>query len=123
MTGQQTFEVPKAKLLEILRVNKEKHQNDYDLAVIGFREEVVEELEEKLAAAKEGKEIKLGSKHAHPTLHVEEYTNVIGLLELTTENTVKISWHDYKQYVKDEWNWKHGWEVSNSLYAAKAMSR
>lgn len=122
MIGNQTFEVVKEELLVLLKDNRAKHKEEYDIAVIGFREEVVKELREKLVAALEGKKIVLGTEHSHPTLHTAGYDDVIGLLELTTEDVVDLDLHDYKQYVKDEWNWKGGWEIGNALYSTTALS-
>jgi hypothetical protein len=116
MTGQDKFEVEKSKLLAILEENRAKHIKDHAVAIVGFERKVLREMKKNLKQAEEGGEIVLHSKYSKPTLHEDEYDNVIGLLELTTETKLKITWADYKKYVRDDWSWNQSWYGSNSGY-------
>lgn len=116
MQGQQTFTVDKPKLLTILKENRAKHIEKYEIAKKKFREAVVAKLEEHLLLAETGMKIHLHVQLSEPTLHVEEYDNVIGLLELCKDEEIEINWQDYKSYVKDEWNWSSQFVTSTAAY-------
>lgn len=118
MQGQRTFKVPKLKLLDTLRANRAKHVEKHQEAETKWREAVLNKMKENLAAMENGDEIDglLYINLQRPVLHKKSYDDVIGMLELTTEDVIEISWSDYSQYINDEWNWAKEFAATASVY-------
>ena len=118
--NQLKIKVPKDELLKILKENRQKHSDNYDKAKVGFRKLLIQELEKKLASANAGKKVALSFKNRKPDNNLDDYDEVIGMLELDTNNIVELDAQQYKQYVKDDWAWSGNWTASNSLYMSAA---
>jgi len=131
------IKVTKSKLLGILKENLEKHVQDYDKAVIEWKEQVAVHLNGKVseveAMATIPKDFCIHSGTDVftdvPRSYAKEYETVIGMLEMdeTTDQIreigaetkpedalIDLNQGEYMQYVKDEWSWKHDF-VSNTL--------
>lgn len=124
MFGENEFKVTvkTTDLLETLKDNRGKHAVAYENAKKGFRILLIKELEKKLQAAKDGKKVALSFTNQKPDSHLAEYDDVIGMLELSEDPTLIINHQQYKQYIKDEWNWARSWTTSNSAYIGAALS-
>lgn len=114
------IKVNKDELVKTLKANRDKHSSDYDKAKQGFRKLLVVELEKKLQAAKDGKKVTLNFKNQKPTNNLNDYDDVIGMLELATDTEIELNHVQYKQYVQDEWDWKRQWSTSNVAYLSAA---
>lgn len=112
--------VDKNDLVTILQVNRAKHASDYETAKKGFRKLLVEELEGKLRAAKAGEKVELRFENQSPKSYIEEYDDVIEMLQMATNNEIELTHVQYKQWVKDEWDWKEHWSLSNIAYLSAA---
>lgn len=114
----------KGQLLDILRENRQKHKEAYELAREGFRQALVEELEELIGKVDEDSYpdyVTLQNSRA-PQCHLDDYDNAIGMLELSTSQEVDLDESLYRKYVQDDWGWKSGWIEANSAYTASVRS-
>lgn len=111
-----------ANLLATLKANRAKHEKNYKLAKEGFRILLIKELEKKLKQAIDGKKVELSFKNQKPTNCLNDYDDVIGMIELSQDEEMIIDHEQYKQYIKNEWDWTAQWLNSNlmSLSAASA---
>lgn len=123
MYGQNNMKIKvnKDRLLEILRENRDKHEADYSKAKTGFRKLLEKELEKKLQLCRDGKKVELSFKNQKPTNNLKDYDDVIGMLELSTDEELEIDHKQYKEYVKNEWDWAKHWHTSNSAYLSAAI--
>jgi hypothetical protein len=112
----EKFEVPKEKLLEILKTNRTAHVAAYKEASTVWQKEAIEEMEKNLRIAHESGHIIQGTMLDKPKHHTKDYSDVIGLLELSSDTSVSLGFSDYRKYVNDEWDWKRGFETANSQY-------
>ena len=112
----EKFEVPKPKLLEILKENRETHLTAYKEAKTVWQKEALAEMTKNLKTANVTGHIIQGNELTKPKHHTKDYQDVIGLLELSVDTTVMLSFSDYRKYVNDEWDWKRGFELANSSY-------
>lgn len=112
--------VDKKELLKALKANRATHDAEYQKAKIGFRKLLIVELEKKLALAKDGKKVELEFKNRKPTNNLNDYDDVIGMLELATDKEIDLNHVQYKQYVKNEWDWTKQWSTSNIAYMSAA---
>lgn len=110
-----TIKIKKEDLLKAIKSNRDKHALEYRKAKAGFRKLLEEELNAKLKAVVEGKSVELTFKSVKPTSHLKEYDDIIGMLELSTDTEFEINHEQYRQYVKNEWEWERVWHASNAL--------
>ena len=131
------FEYPVQDVLEKLRMNRAKHKTDYEKAMEGYyaeRAELLAAVKAKLLAnianvekalaedntqklsvdRKVMKDVKLGLEV--PQNYLEHYDDMIGQLEMTSQEIVKFSTAVYKQICQDDWEWSRDWKMSNSKY-------
>jgi hypothetical protein len=125
------IEADKDKLLETLKANRKTHIADFKEAMEGFLTQVQAALHdrktvfEKAAAdfkKADGDISKVKTpnldfgKYPKPSSHEKDYDRAISMLEMHTGKTFIIDMDMYRQYVEDEWDWKRGFELSNSTY-------
>lgn len=115
-----TVKVKVAELHKVIKANRENHRAEFELAQQGYREQVIEILDERLKAARAGKKMILSIVLPFPEDHTKEYDRVIRMLEMSVEEVIEIAQHEFAMYVMDDWSWKAGWAASNTGYMEKA---
>jgi hypothetical protein len=93
-------------LQNVVKANRDRHAELYEKAMVGYRKNLIKAFEEKLAAAKEGKEVDHHVKVRRPTNHLVDYDRVIAMLEYNTETHMVLNENQFAQYVRDDWSWK-----------------
>ena len=115
-----SIKVKKEELLAKLKENKDTHRKIFLEAQEGYRTLVIEQLETMLSDARGGKKINRHLSLSEPTDQTRDYDRVIRMLEMSQDDVVELSEHDFAQYVLDDWSWKRNFLVSNSVYSATA---
>jgi hypothetical protein len=132
----RTTTVKRLELLEIIQKNREQHIADYNDACAGYRETALELLSEradKIAVAfnKLGERIKAGETIPLnlgigtgfdlkvPETHVKDYDQVIRMLELEVDETVKLQTDEFACFVMDDWDWKDSFSATVGAYSKK----
>jgi hypothetical protein len=95
--------VSKEKLLSTLRENKAKHVEIYTDAVEGVRVEYRKLLEKEIKKLDDNKTVKAYVQIDMPTSHEEQYQDVIEMLEMSVDDEVTLSKHEFANYVQDKW--------------------
>jgi len=121
--NELTVDIPRETLVDKLRRNREKHKQDYQTALEGFRQSVIEDLEAKLEKARDGKDVERNMPNIKPESHLEEYDEAIEMYTMTVEQIIKLPQSDFRQLVRDNWSWKQSWSTSNTGYISKASAR
>ena len=116
----QNIVIKKAKLLNILKENRGKHEAIFEEALAGYRTKALELLEDRIKRLRKGEMIKMIFQMQEPQNQCRDYDRIIRMLELSEGATVTLNEQDFAQYVQDDWNWKRSFLVSNSLYSATA---
>ena len=111
-----TVKVKKDQLLDILRSNREKHHEIVIKAQCVYRAKVIQELDKMLDDAKNGHTLVTQVKLPVPVDMTRDYDDAIEMLEMHQEDTIELDSHEFKQYVKDEWQWKQHFTTSNAGY-------
>ena len=111
--------VPRTKLLEILKKNKETHRGDFKEALAGYKRVMHDAIDEFVKRLENDphKAVRLIRGHAIPTDHTNEYEAVIGMLELSDQEYVTLGVNEYQNFVQDEWSWSHMFKESVSNYS------
>lgn len=112
--------VTKSELIEVMKANREKHHQIVLEAQAGFRSKVLARLDEMLALAAKGEKIQLIVGLAMPEDHTDEYDTIIGMLEMSVDDTVELDQSDYQSWVQDKWGWQRSFTATNSAYSATA---
>lgn len=119
--GQQSVNVKRSELLEILKKNRDQHKLDYKEAVDGYRGAKIKALEDALEKVKtEDKPEKTSLKVSlnRPINYISEYTQIIDMLEMSVDEVIKLDSDSFQAYIKDNWSWKRSFMLSNSSYMA-----
>lgn len=95
--------VSKEELLKVLKDNKAKHVQIYTDAIEGVRVQYKGLLEKELKKLEDGKEFKASVSVQLPINHEEEYNEVIEMLEMSVDEEIELTRHEFQQYVQDKW--------------------
>ncbi|NIU00294.1 MAG: hypothetical protein GWN01_04965 [Nitrosopumilaceae archaeon] len=114
--GLNLIKVQKNELLEKLLANRTNHVEEYEKAVEGYREAVIEELQGYLDDAIEGRRVKTHIIFDEPSCHKKDYDTVIEMLQMSVDDEICITMNEFRQYVQDQWNWKESFSMTNSKY-------
>lgn len=114
-----TIKVPKAELIAVVRKNRDKHREVYELAMNGYQKAAGDWLAERLQQAREGKlRDPLTFREPVPEDHTSDYDRILAMLDMSIDEVTEIEEHDFAQYALDEWGWKRQWLATASNYTA-----
>jgi hypothetical protein len=99
-------EVKKEEVLTRIRANRDQHRSIYEQAVEGYRKRAIETMEQMIADARKGGEIRQSIHLPVPEDHTEDYDRVIDMLDMEVKATVELSEQEFAWYVRDDWSWK-----------------
>ena len=121
-TSMRQIKVNKAKLLEILKKNRQEHRGLFLEAQKKFREVAIKALDATLKAARDGKEFVLAdlATYRAPQDHTRDYDRSIKMLEMSVDEDIVINDQEFQNYVQDTWGWSRDWAVSNAGYVTKS---
>ena len=91
----------KEDLLDVLKKNREAHNNIFLDAQKGYREEAIRLLDKALENARNGNTIKTMIHLDTPVDQTKDYDRIIRMLEMSIDEEVDLSEHDFAQYVLD----------------------
>jgi hypothetical protein len=115
--------IEKAKVLERLRANRDRHRQVFEDAMVGYRAEAEAALRAKLEEVSNGrlpKQIRVSLYR--PEDHTRDYDRVIEMIELDTGGTWTMSEQEFAQYMRDDWAWKRAWLLSNDKFSASTRT-
>lgn len=108
--------VDKDKLLKALRRNRTTHVEEFDEAERGYRTATEKELRKMLADVLDGRPFRSSTDLVAPVSHEKDYDVAIDMLEWSTASQVVVSAGQFRQYVRDEWDWKKSFKTSTARY-------
>jgi len=112
--------VQKIDVLEQLRKNRELHHSIFLEAVVGYREEVIRQLETHLEEIRSGKPKRTSIHVPSPEDHTQDYDNAIEMLEMSVDDVIELDSDAFMAFYKDQWGWKKQFLASNSGYSQTA---
>ncbi|SRR6266581_835277 len=110
-----TVTVHKIELLDKMRDNRDTHRAKFLEAQSKYRERVIEELDKRLAEARNGGRINLGFALPEPVDYTDDYDQAIEMFTWHEGDSVVLDQEQFKQYVLDQWGW-------GRLFAANTLS-
>lgn len=115
----QKIQMSKDSLLEAIRKNRETHVQEYNDALEGFMEDLEAEYRSRVEQVQKGEVPNGYISLQKPESHESDYDQVIQMLEMTSANEVEITYEEFKNYVRDEWDWKGRFSDSYRTYNKK----
>lgn len=114
-TGSRTVKVKRSDLIEKIKENKKKHIEEYDKAVIAYKEEALKQLEKLTEKANDGK-MNLKLDLITPVNVSEDYDKIVEMFEWEVEDVVELSQDEFIQFVQDESDFSVSAKLSNTAY-------
>jgi len=112
-----TVRINKAKLIEVIEYNKANHLKEYKEAKEGYAEEFTRQLNEKLEMLNEGEIPSVYFENLpKPESHVGEYETALSMLSYSVDEEIELSADAFRNYVLDDWGWKHSFSTTLSNY-------
>jgi len=117
-TGSRKITVKKDDLIEQIVANKVKHIELYEKAVIAYKEEALEQLDNLTGEVQNGAlDIKLDL--VTPINNEENYNAIIEMFVWEVKDEVELTQSEFKEYVQDKTQFAEQAMFSNTLYASK----
>ncbi len=121
MRDERSITVDKLRLIEILEKNRDGHRRIFEEALVGWRERVLERVEELYQQAREGKLENAYLSLPRPEDHTRDYDRVIGMLQLDVNDQVELTASEYAMFVEDDWGWQKSFLLANADYSERAL--
>lgn len=112
----QAVLISRDKLLVEMKKNRELHRKQFEEALEGWKDRVLEELEKSVSDAKKRLRFSTHINLPRPEDHTSEYDAVIDQVEWNEEDQVELDLHSFNQFVRDDWGWKSDFLSNASMY-------
>jgi len=110
----------RAMLVATLRVNLKEHDRILEEAREGYRAAAQKALAAAAARLAAGEVVPLTFNLAVPPDHGECYRTVIDMLDQSTASDVTLNADEFRQLVRNEWDWTDGFFAVNRQYSKLA---
>lgn len=115
-TSVKTVKVNKSELITALRNNQDRHRATYQQALANWQVKVIKALTDAASDAQARRVFKVDFDLPKPVSYSDEYERAIGMLKMHVEDTIELDLAEYRQYIQDDWGWKHHFTASTSQY-------
>lgn len=110
------YKYPVSKLLDAIKANRERHINDFEEALGEYRRRATECLFNAWQEAKDGGEIRRTVDLPEPKSHKDDYDQIIAMLEMTSDEIIRLDSREFAMFVMDDWEWKKQFVHVNRSY-------
>ena len=120
--GLGEVRVDKFELIKQITENLAFHTEEFGEAILGWQEKFFKTIGELNAAMLEGQldraeEVAKRLRNlTKPQSHIEEYEEVLEMLEASQDEEFVLDASDFNKYWRDNWRWKDGFSTTNALY-------
>jgi len=102
----EQVKVAKQELLVRIEANRTKHEAEFTAGLQDYQEARMKELEEHLEMLKRREDPPRCTGLLKPESHLHEYDQVLDMLRMSVDTEITLHYHEFQQYVRDEWAWK-----------------
>ncbi len=120
--------VKREELLHTIRENSQKHIDDYEAAIKGYKKmaltkvkETTDRITKQVESLEEGEMLRTVGYMINLTVpenHAKDYDQVIKMLEMCVEAVVVVGSQEFACYVMDDWDWKEDFRETTRMYGA-----
>ena len=110
--------VPKDKLLEVLKSNRQFHRSDFLEALEGYQKFAEAQFIKWLEQVRSNTPDKITSHFSFdvPKDHTEEYDRAIAMVTMADTDSIEIGEEEFSHYVEDDWDWKRQFAATTDNY-------
>lgn len=119
----QTVRLSTDALVQTLLSNRDKHQADYDRALVGYYKAFTADLKLGVKLVEKGEDWSRDNGIVKPSNHSGEYSWAITMLQQSLDDQVHVQQSEFRQFVMDEWNWSQTFKASTTSYMVNWTSR
>ena len=115
----RTVKLDKTELLDIVRKNAVKHNDEYNESVEDYKKLVLKLATDNLKLAKSQtleSFSKIKSLPPGPASYADSYNRAIRMLELSVDSVIELEEQIFNQLVLDEWSWKRVFTANATMY-------
>ena len=116
MRDEMVITVDKAALVATVSKNRDEHRDIFLKAQERFKARVMEELEKRLARARDGRQVDLAIRLPEPVDYTDSYDTVLDMLAWEQGDTVELTREDFERYVRNNWEWAKLWHSNTTSY-------
>ncbi len=100
--GVGSVRINRTELIDKLKENKEKHTQLYKDALEGYFVDTKKKLQAKIKSLDKG-DVIVSFSVSVPKDHTKDYDRLIEMLEMSQDDELVITAHEFNMYVRDEW--------------------
>lgn len=116
-------------IIKALKDNQARHKKFYAIALVGYRQEMLERAEAlaELAQKEADADHLRGAQKAladlpYPKDRSSEYQDVIDMLEDCASEHIELTQDEYTRWVQDRWSWRGHFFASSQTYIEKGAA-
>ncbi len=113
----KSVKISKEKLLEKLKENRTKHLEQYEKALEGWKDQVVDTLQKALGDARADRDFIIYFDLPKPEVHSDEYDAVIDQVEWNEEEQIELALREFNKFIRDDWQWKKDFLDNTAMYS------
>ena len=118
-----TVTVKTTDLVETLKANLNKHRAEFEEAMAGYKEACIKCLRKRASLIANGKteeepEMWVSFQLPCPRSYANHYEQLLQMLEMATDDELKIDGTQFRQWIQDEWDWKDSHVATRMLYSS-----
>ena len=115
----EKVKVNKGDLHLTLKANREAHAAEYKDAFMEYQRAMIEEMESKIYDISHGQDFSRQFECQRPECHTDSYDIAIDMVEWCVDETIVLSYRDFRRFIHNEWDWKERFEATKSYYASR----
>jgi len=116
--GSRIVKVVKADLIEQIKENKARHIEQYEKAVINYKLEAAEQIEELIKQNSKG-ELTLSLNLTTPINNSANYDKIRVMFEWEIDAEIELTQEEFNECVQDDNSYSRNANISNTFYSAK----
>ena len=116
-TGNRTIKVDKEDLIDKIKENKKRHEEEYEKAVVAYKKEALKQLAAEMERV-EGGALDAKLNLITPVNNSENYDKIIEMFKWEVEDEVELSQLEFNEYVQDETEFAREAKFNNTFYDA-----
>lgn len=114
--------ISKDKLLKQLKENREDHKEIYELALKGWKHQVIEALNKALEKATADEEYQTYFDIREPESHLKDYDEIIARVEWHEDTLIQLDIREFNHFVRDCWDWMPDFLNQAAFYSNSSSS-
>ncbi len=113
----EEIKVRKDELLAKLKTNLDAHVSEFTIAHAAWVEETILAHKSRIKSLREtGTNVGAVGFGTEPTSQAKSYERAIAMLEMSVDNEIVLSMHEFDQYVLDNWTWTQQFKTLSANY-------